>query len=192
MEYLRDKPLFSIVIPTYNHAHFIGRALQSVIDQTYTNWEAIVIDNHSEDNTDNVVHSFNEPRITLLKIHNKGVIAASRNMGINAAKGIWIAFLDSDDWWTPNKLNVCYRLINDHVDLIYHRLKIVRKIPDFFSRKTIKSWQVKTPVIIDLLVNSNPIPNSSVVVRKSLLNQIGGIIENEEMITSEDLSLIHI
>ena len=63
-------PLVSVVIPTYNHGHFLGRALQSVLDQTYTNWEAIVIDNHSTDNTDEIVQSFTDPRISLLKINN--------------------------------------------------------------------------------------------------------------------------
>jgi len=179
-------PFVSVVIPTYNHARFLGRALQSVLDQTYTNWEAIVIDNHSQDNTDEVVDSFRDPRITLLKIHNNGVIAASRNMGIRAAKGEWIAFLDSDDWWTPNKIQVCLEQINDKVDLVYHSLKLVSETPIFLRRKTIKSWQVKTPVIIDLLVDSNPITNSSVVVRKSLLDRIGGIDENAGMVASED------
>ncbi len=94
--------LVSVVIPTYNHARFLGRALQSVMDQTYKNWEVIIIDNHSQDNTDEIVEAFKDPRITLLKIHNNGVIAASRNMGIRAAKGEWIAFLDSDDHWYPN------------------------------------------------------------------------------------------
>ncbi len=117
--------LVSVVIPTYNHARFLGRALQSVLDQTYTNWEAIVVDNHSQDNTDEVVQRFACGRFTLLKIHNNGVIAASRNMGIRAAKGEWIAFLDSDDWWKPNKLQVCFEHINNNVDLVYHRLKLV-------------------------------------------------------------------
>ena len=60
--------LVSVVIPTYNHAHFLGEALQSVIDQTYMNWEALVIDNNSKDNTDYVINSFNDKRITLYKI----------------------------------------------------------------------------------------------------------------------------
>lgn len=178
--------LVSVIIPTYNHAHFLGRALQSVLDQTYTNWEAIVIDNHSRDSTDEVVQSFADPRITLLKIHNNGVIAASRNMGIRAAKGEWLAFLDSDDWWTANKLQVCFNHINDQVDFIYHDLKMVRDHPVFFQRKKTKSRQVKRPALIDLLVNGNTIANSSVVVRKRLLDQIGGIDENAMMIASED------
>jgi glycosyltransferase involved in cell wall biosynthesis len=90
-------PLVSVVIPTYNHARYLGRALQSVLDQTYKNWEAIVIDNHSTDNTAELIASFADQRITYLKIHNNGVIAASRNAGIRAAKGEWLAFLDSDD-----------------------------------------------------------------------------------------------
>jgi len=99
-----NQPLVSVVIPTYNHALFLERALRSVIDQTYSNWEAIVIDNHSNDNTDEVVASFIDKRIKLLKIHNHGSIAKSRNLGINTAKGKWIAFLDSDDLWYKEKL----------------------------------------------------------------------------------------
>jgi glycosyltransferase involved in cell wall biosynthesis len=97
-------PLVSVVVPTYNHAHFLHKAIQSVIDQTYTNWEMLIVDNHSNDDTDTVVGGFNDLRIKLLKIHNNGVIAASRNKGIQEAKGDWIAFLDSDDNWYPKKL----------------------------------------------------------------------------------------
>ncbi len=183
---LTASPLVSVVIPTYNHARFLGRALQSVLDQTYAHWEAIVIDNHSTDNTDEVMASFTDPRITYLKIHNNGVIAVSRNAGIRAAKGEWIAFLDSDDWWTKDKLQACFDCIDEHVDLVYHDLEIVSDQKRYFSRKTIKSWQVKKPVLIDLLLNWSPIANSSVVVRKSLLEKIGGINESVEMIAAED------
>ena len=179
-------PLVSIVIPTYNRAHYLGRALQSVLDQTYTHWEAIVIDDHSTDNTDEVMESFTDQRITYLKIHNNNVIAASRNSGIRVAKGKWIAFLDSDDWWKTDKLQACFDCINEKVDLVDHNLEIVSDQPQLFSRKTIKSWQVRTPVLMDLLLNGNAIGTSSVVVRKSLLQQIGGINESVEMIAAED------
>lgn len=180
------KPVISIVIPTYNHAHYLGRCLQSVLDQTYENWEAIVIDNHSIDKTDEVVRNFADPRITLLKIHNDGVIAASRNMGIRAAKGEWVAFLDSDDWWKPSKLQVCIDHSNNKTDFIYHDLKIIKEIPTRFQLGCIKSWQVKKPVLIDLLVNGNAIATSSVVVRKKLLDQIGGMNESKNMVAAED------
>ena len=180
------KPLVSVVIPTYNHARYLGRALQSVLNQTYTNWEMIIIDNHSTDNTDEVMTGFTDPRIIYLKIHNNGVIAASRNAGIRAAKGEWIAFLDSDDWWTADKLQVCFDSINHKVDLIYHNLEIISEQSRIFRQKIIKSRQVKAPVLIDLLENGNALSTSSVVVRIKLLNQVNGMNESPIMIAAED------
>jgi glycosyltransferase involved in cell wall biosynthesis len=181
-----SSPLVSVVIPSYNHARYLGRALQSVLDQTYTNWEAIVIDNHSTDNTDEVMASFTDPRIIYLKVHNHGVIAVSRNLGIRAAKGEWVAFLDSDDWWTNIKLEVCLGCINDKVDFIYHNLEIITKSFSFFGKKYTKSRQVKPPVLKDLLLKGNTIATTSVVVRKNLLEEIGGMNESSEMNTAED------
>jgi glycosyltransferase involved in cell wall biosynthesis len=183
---IKARPLVSVIIPTYNHARYLGRALQSVVDQTYVNWEVIVIDNHSTDNTDELVASFSDPRITYLKIHNNGIIARSRNKGINIAKGEWIAFLDSDDWWAVEKLQILFESISENVDLIYHDLEVVNDHHRFFSRKKIKSWQVKTPALMNLLLEGNCIGNSSVVVRKSLLEQIGGLNESPEVIAAED------
>jgi glycosyltransferase involved in cell wall biosynthesis len=75
-------PLVSVIIPTYNRARELARALESVRAQTYGNWEALVVDNHSTDDTDQLISGFNDPRIRAFKIHNDGVIAASRNVGI--------------------------------------------------------------------------------------------------------------
>jgi len=179
-------PLVSVVIPTYNHAHFLGRAIQSVLDQTYKNWEAIVIDNHSTDNTDEVLRKFTDERIRALKIHNNGVIAASRNMGIQAARGEWIAFLDSDDWWKSQKLEVCLRKVKKRVDLVYHSLEIVNEFSGDEGVRVNGCWQLKKPVIIDLLLNGNTISNSSVMVRKKVLDTIGEIDENIYMVGAED------
>ena len=179
-------PLVSIIIPTYNHAIYLGRALQSVYDQSYLNWEVIIVDNHSSDNTDEVVASFFDSRVTYLKIHNNGVIAKSRNEGVRTAKGEWIAFLDSDDWWTENKLQLFFECVSKKVDLVYHDLEIISDDTSLFRRKKIKSCQVKTPVLLDLLLKGNVIGNSSVVVRKSLLQKIGGINESAEMMAAED------
>lgn len=90
-------PFFSIVIPTYNHGHFIKQCLESVLNQTYTHWEIIVVNNYSEDNTVEVVESLSDKRIRLINFSNAGIIAASRNKGIELANGDWICFLDSDD-----------------------------------------------------------------------------------------------
>jgi glycosyltransferase involved in cell wall biosynthesis len=180
------KPPISVVIPSYKHAHLIGRTLQSVLDQTYTNWEVIVVDNHSPDQTEQVVQEFSDPRIKLLKIHNNGVIAASRNMGIREAKGEWIAFVDSDDWWTSNKLQECVAHMTEDIDLIYHELEIVREKFSVFGLRKIKSRQLNEPALIDLLVNGNAIANSSVVVRKDALLEIGGLSEDAALVACED------
>lgn len=178
--------LISIIIPTYNHGCYLDRALNSVLNQTYQNWEMIVIDNNSTDNTNEVMANFVDPRITYLKIHNDGVIAISRNAGIRVAKGEWIAFLDSDDWWVENKLKECLKYINHEVDLIYHDLQIVYAQSQIFKRKIIKSRRLKKPVLIDLLVGGNTICNSSVIVRKNFLEIIGYINEDSELVAAED------
>ena len=90
-----NSPFVSIIIPTYNNAEFWRKALKSVIGQTYNSWEAIVIDNNSTDQTDEVINKFQDIRIKYYKISNYGIIAKSRNLGISLAKGEWIAFLDS-------------------------------------------------------------------------------------------------
>lgn len=179
-------PLVSIVIPTYNYANYLGRALQSVLDQTYKNWEAIVIDNHSTDHTSKVVDRYKHPRIKYKKISNQGVIAKSRNAGILAAKGEWVAFLDSDDWWTSDKLKNCIDYSNNQVDLIYHDLEIVSNKHRFFRQKIIETRQLKKPVLLDLLLCGNAISNSSVFVRKKMLEKINFIDERKALVGSED------
>ena len=180
------KPKVSVIIPSYNHAHFIQHALQSLLDQTYTKWEAIIIDNHSSDNTDEVVCKFKDPRIKLRKIFNNGVIAASRNMGIREAKGELIAFLDSDDWWDRRKLERVLDEINNGADVVYHDLYIVRSLNQIFFNERIYSTKSNYPMFKSLLCNAMSIPNSSVIVRKELLIKIGGISENKNLIAVED------
>ena len=179
-------PLVSVVIPTYNHGAYLKKAISSVLNQNYENYEIIVIDNHSTDNTHEVISSFNNDRIQYLKIHNNGVIAKSRNVGVRASNGQWIAFLDSDDWWTKDKLKTCMHHTKNDVDLIYHDLEITSNKRRPFKRKTIKTRQLKRPVLIDLLVNGNPISNSSVIVRKKILEKIGLIDECNELVAAED------
>ncbi len=184
-------PLVSIVIPTYNHGNYIGKAIKSLINQTYQNWEAVIIDNHSTDQTYQKIKNYSDSRIKYFEINNNGVIAKSRNYGISISKGDWIAFLDSDDWWTEDKLEVCVNNINDKVDFIYHDLETIQNKPKFFSKKRIlKGRKLHRPILDDLLVTTikdgNAIGNSSVMVRKNILSKIGGISENFNLVGSED------
>ena len=119
-------PLISIIIPTFNRQHKISKAIDSVINQTSNNWEAIIVDNNSNDGTRELVKKYKDKRIKFFEINNKGVISKSRNYGINKSSGEFIAFLDSDDWWSPNKLNFVNRAILAGKKFIYHNHYIVR------------------------------------------------------------------
>lgn len=96
--------LVSIIMPSYNTAPYIAKSIQSVINQTYQNWELIIVDDCSTDDTDAVVSGISDTRIRYLKNEKNSGAAVSRNYALREAKGRWIAFLDSDDLWMPEKL----------------------------------------------------------------------------------------
>lgn len=96
--------MVSVIMPSWNTGKFIAESIQSVIDQTYKNWELLIVDDCSTDNTDQVVASFNDDRIRYLKNKKNSGAALTRNKAIREARGEWIAFLDSDDLWFPKKL----------------------------------------------------------------------------------------
>ena len=100
-----NNELVSIITPSYNTAAFIEETIKSVQSQTYTNWEMIIVDDYSKDNTDEVVEKyFSDSRIKYIKNEKNGGAAVSRNRALREAKGRWIAFLDSDDLWEKEKL----------------------------------------------------------------------------------------
>ena len=96
--------LVSIIMPSYNTGKFIAESINSVLNQNYTNWELIIVDDCSTDDTDSVVENFQDIRIKYLKNKVNSGAAVSRNKALREAKGRWIAFLDSDDLWMPEKL----------------------------------------------------------------------------------------
>ena len=97
--------LVSIIMPSYNTRDYIGASIESVLAQTYENWELLIVDDCSTDDTDAVVAKFTDPRIRYLKNEKNSGAAVSRNYALREAKGRWIAFLDSDDLWEPEKLS---------------------------------------------------------------------------------------
>lgn len=100
----REKGLVSIIMPSYNTATYIKDSIQSVLEQTYTNWELLIVDDCSTDNTDEVIEAIKDPRIKYFKNSKNSGAAVSRNKAMREAKGQWIAYLDSDDLWMPKKL----------------------------------------------------------------------------------------
>lgn len=96
--------LVSIIMPSYNTAQYIGESISSVFNQTYSNWELIIVDDCSTDNTDDIIPAIKDKRIRYLKNEKNSGAAVSRNRALREAKGKWIAFLDSDDLWDKDKL----------------------------------------------------------------------------------------
>lgn len=103
-------PTVSVIIPTYNRAHLVGRAIQSVLEQTYQNFEIIVVDDASTDDMEEVVKGFSDQRIHYFRHEQNKGGGAARNTGVKKARGDFIAFLDSDDEWFPSKIEKQLRI----------------------------------------------------------------------------------
>jgi glycosyltransferase involved in cell wall biosynthesis len=183
-------PLISIVIPTYNHAHFLRKSLRSVLDQSYQKWEAIVVDNHSDDNTEEVIREFQEPRFRMLKIQNHGVIAASRNMGIRDANGEWVAFLDSDDLWYPQKLETLVDVIksDDYYDVLSgDEYKVNRQSG---SKSILRYGPQEDDFYQRLILDGNRLSPSATMIRRSFLERHRLTFgESKNFVTVEDYDL---
>jgi glycosyltransferase involved in cell wall biosynthesis len=117
---MMNNPFFSVIIPTYNRAEFIGKAIDSVLAQTFQDFEIIVVDDGSTDNTEEVVQRVKTDRLRYFKKEN-GERAAARNFGANRATGKFVNFLDSDDLLYPNHLLVGFNFIkaHDHVQIFH-------------------------------------------------------------------------
>ncbi|MEI7636303.1 MAG: glycosyltransferase family 2 protein [Syntrophus sp. (in: bacteria)] len=181
---------FSVIIPTYNRQEPLRRSLQSLVAQTYKNFEVIVCDDGSTDHTEEVVKSFkNDLNIEYIWEENWGGPARPRNNGIRVASGEWICFLDSDDWWYSKKLETVERYLDTcDIDFVYHDLDIYTLKGKQFWRK-IRGRQFTKSIFIALLENLNGIANSSVVARKKIIDQVGGLSEDRSLIAFEDYDL---
>ena len=170
-----DQPLISIVMPTYNHAIFIGEAISSVLNQTYTNFELLVIDNFSMDETAAVAVSFHDERVKYERFANRGIIAASRNLGIKKARGGLVAFIDSDDVWQAEKLT---RQVDDlqskpKVALSFCAFRINSDDEAYKDKLFTASDKKLALLTYEMLLKRNYIPNSAVLVRKNALEEAG-------------------
>ena len=111
-----EENLVSIVMPTYNCGEYIGKTIQSVLAQTYEDWELLIVDDRSTDNTQKVVDKFatQDSRIRYIELEKNSGAAVARNRGIKEARGNYIAFLDSDDLWKKDKLEKQVRFMQEH------------------------------------------------------------------------------
>lgn len=177
-------PVVTVVIPTYNHAHFLREALASLRAQTYSDWEAVVVNNFSDDDTVAVIESFADSRIVLENFRNNGIIAASRNRGIALARGRYVAFLDSDDTWYPEKLAKCMGHFNNGIGLVCHGLRWIGE-----QERDMFCGPEQRATFDALLDNGNCITPSATVAVKVLLESVGCFSEDPAIVTAEDYHL---
>lgn len=174
----------SVIIPTYNRAEDLDRCLKSLQGQTYKNFEVLVCDDGSTDNTKEIVEKYDSILpIKYIKDENFGGPARPRNSGIKKAKGNAVAFLDSDDWWYPNKLEVSLKYLEKY-DLVYHNLDKYYSVNKLNGK--VYGRELYGDITKNLLIKGNGIPNSSVVIRKEIVEEIGFISEDKNLIAVED------
>ncbi|MFH1478416.1 MAG: glycosyltransferase family A protein [Candidatus Omnitrophota bacterium] len=163
--------MISIVIPTYNRALFLKRAIESVLDQTYKDFELIVVDDGSQDETRSLVDSYPDDRIKCLRQDNLGPSSA-RNLGIKKAQGAFVAFLDSDDRWDKEKLWIQLgEMENQPTYLVSHTQEIWYKNRKILNQKNIHKKH--HGYIFDRCLNACVVSMSTAMIRKELLERVG-------------------
>jgi glycosyltransferase involved in cell wall biosynthesis len=184
----RLAPQVSVVIPTYNRAEKLRRCLESLCGQTHRSFEVLVCDDASSDHTADVVDEFRAKLdITLDCGAHFGGPARPRNRGIERARGAYIAFLDSDDWWSSEKLQKSMECLKSGADIVFHDLWRATRIGQHRYRKRAKSYQPDAAsTLADLMIRGNALPLSSVVVRSECIRAIDGFSEDPGLVSVED------
>jgi glycosyltransferase involved in cell wall biosynthesis len=182
-----DSPTVSVVLPSYNRANLLPQAIQSVLAQTCSSWELIVVDDGSNDGTEQTVRSFSSTRIKYLRHSLNRGAGCARNTGIQAARGSYVAFLDSDDEWLPEKLAKdvdTFESSDASLGLVYSGTALVDA-----DGKSVQG--VLPPMegrVLQNLLRRNFINScSSATVRRDVLRLVGGF--DETLPTQQDWDL---
>jgi glycosyltransferase involved in cell wall biosynthesis len=172
-----NNPVVSVVIPTYNRARTVGNAIQSVLAQTFGNWELLVIDDGSADDTRVVVSAFRDTRLSFHRLDRNRGQSAARNNGINLARGTYVSFLDSDDEWFPEKLArevAAFEAGGEAVGLVYCGKELFDSDGRFLGQRlpTFEGDVYRRLLAGDFIGSC-----SRVALRKSVLEVVGGFDE---------------
>ncbi|MGA9379389.1 MAG: glycosyltransferase [Phormidium sp.] len=176
-------PLISVVIPVYNGEKTIKETIISVLSQTFRDFELIVINDGSQDRSLEIVSSVKDERLKVFTYPNAG-LSASRNRGISLASGKYISFIDADDMWTPDKLELQLKALqeNSEAAVAYSWTKYVDESGQFLRRGSHIS--VSGDVFADLLLNDILENGSNALIRKEVFDKVGGF--DETLLGSED------
>jgi glycosyltransferase involved in cell wall biosynthesis len=167
-----QNPLVSVVVITYNAAEYVAHAIESVLQQTWKNLELIVVDDGSTDETPQVVGRFGDHRLKYVRQDNQGPNAA-RNRGICESRGEFVAFLDADDWWLPDKIcrQVSVAAANPNAGLVYSLAISV----DVSGKENARTESIVTGRVVDQLLLGQCIAGSasSAMVRRKTIDSVG-------------------
>jgi len=183
-------PAVSVVIPTYNRAPLLREAVASVLNQTYQDWELIVADDGSTDETRDYLAGVRDPRVRPLFLDHTGNAARARNAGVASARGSWIAFLDSDDVWLPEKLTLQLRA---HADRPACRwsctcLGFIDANGGPASQRSGPPYYPHSGWILELLLTfTAAAATQTMIVAKTLFDEIGGF--DPALVPREDYDL---
>jgi len=181
-------PRISIVIPTFNQAGLLRRAVESVWAQTFKDTETLIVDDGSEDDTSAVARQLSTCRY--IKIAHSGLPAVARNVGVKQATGDYIAFLDADDEWLPNKLEIQAKILNDDRAIgVVCSNAFIENAKATEEQLYLRPNQGKTGKVFPDLLRDNFIITSTVVMRRDLFQWAGGFSETKELRALEDYDL---
>ncbi len=185
------QPLVNIVIPAFNRKEFLQQAVASVIAQTYTNWELVVVDDGSTDKTKETIGSLHDKRIRVFSIPHCGNIAKLRNTGAAAGSGEWITFLDSDDLWIPGKLELQLKFLQQEKKLwSYGGFELMNENGQTISNRTGKYIPHSGWITKELLMNKAAATIGSLMVSRKLFEELGGFDSDPELVLREDYELV--
>jgi teichuronic acid biosynthesis glycosyltransferase TuaG len=177
----------SVIIPTWNRAGMVVNAIMSVLRQTVLPLEILVCDDGSTDDTERIVKEFGNPRIKWLPASRAGRPAVPRNRGIVASKGEWLAFLDSDDVWLPEKIERQLKAVNG-LGSRASCTNAVRRVPEKGDQGPLLTW-MKNRITFEDLIEENVIVCSSALIHRSVLNRAEGFPEDRALSALEDYTL---
>lgn len=171
-------PRISVIIPTYNRRDLITEAIDSALAQTFTDYEVIVVDDGSTDDTLQQLRRYGD-RIRYQFQDNRGV-AAARNAGIRMARGEFVCFLDSDDLWKPEKLAVQIRFAEAHPEygLIASEQQYFDADGKEMNHSKAAMYRIRNGMVVEHLLFGNWIPTSTVMLRRECLEAVGGFDED--------------
>ena len=169
---MQKKPLVSVIINCFNGAKYLNKAIKSVLDQDYKNWEIIFFDNNSNDNSHFLLSKYKDKRIKYFKSKTTFTLYKARNLSIKKSKGDLISFLDTDDWWVKNKLSkqVNFFLKNQKAEVLYSNVYLYNE-----KKKTKKIYikgKLNRGKLTQKLLDKFEMPILSTIIKRNIFSKL--------------------